>query len=132
LIVLIDTDVLIDVALGRAPHVESSARLLDAVERGSIRAFVAWHSISNFYYLVVGRRDRASARGFIRELTEFVDVAPTSTSDLQFAIDLKLDDFEDAMQVAAAAACGAEHIATRNVKDYQGSPVPAVHPESLF
>jgi hypothetical protein len=37
-------------------------------------------------------------------------------------------DFEDAMQAAAALACGAAMIATRNASDYTRSPVPALTP----
>ena len=37
-------------------------------------------------------------------------------------------DFEDAMQVAAARACGARHIVTRKVGDYEHSPIRAVDP----
>jgi len=33
-----------------------------------------------------------------------------------------MKDFEDAMQVAAALACGAEVIATRNMRDYAQAP----------
>jgi hypothetical protein len=36
-----------------------------------------------------------------------------------------LQDFEDALQVAAARACGASFIATRNVKDFRNSPITA-------
>ncbi len=38
---------------------------------------------------------------------------------------------EDAMQVAAADAFGAQVIATRNVKDYRKSPIKAMTPEAL-
>jgi len=37
-------------------------------------------------------------------------------------------DFEDALQVAAAVACGASVIATRNLQDYAKSPVRAAEP----
>ena len=49
--VLIDADVLIDLALGRRPHDEPAARLVDALERRRASGFLAWHSASNFYYL---------------------------------------------------------------------------------
>ena len=41
-------------------------------------------------------------------------------------------DFEDALQVAAAEACGADVIATRNVRDYAKSPVRAATPKALL
>lgn len=36
-----------------------------------------------------------------------------------------------ALQVAAGPACGADVIATRNVRDYAGSPIRAVPPSDL-
>ena len=43
-----------------------------------------------------------------------------------------MEDFEDAMQVAAARACGARHIVTRNVGDYERSPIRAVDPREAL
>ncbi len=125
---LLDTDVLIDVALDRRPHSGPSSELLDRIERGPRRAFVAWHTVSNFYYLVTSARGDADTRGFIVDLVRFVAVAPADTTALGYAASLPMTDFEDAMQVAAARACGARHIVTRNVRDFARSPIPAMTP----
>ena len=133
---LVDTDVLIDVALDRRPHSGPSSELLDRLEQGGRRAFVAWHTLSNFYYLVTPARGDADTRDFIAELIRFVAVAPADSAALRYALALPVADFEDALQVAAARACGARHIVTRNVKDFARSPIPAVTPwdalERLF
>jgi predicted nucleic acid-binding protein len=129
---LLDTDVLLDVALGREPHREAASRLLDRLERGPGSAFIAWHTASNFYYLVAAARGGADARVFIADLLRFTAVAPTSTDALRYAAALPLKDFEDAMQVAAARACGAEHVVTRNLKDFERSPIPAITPEAAL
>ena len=126
--ILLDTDVLIDVALDRAPHADAAAELLDHLERAPRSAFVAWHTISNFYYLVRPARGGAAAKDFIEGLTHFVTVAPTDTEALRYATSLAMRDFEDAMQVAAARACGAEFIVTRNTKDFRRSPIAATTP----
>ena len=125
---LLDTDVLIDVALDRHPHADAAAELLDRLERGRENAFIAWHTVSNFYYLVAPTRGGPSARDFIVELTRFVEVAATDTRAVRFAAALPMRDFEDAMQVAAARACGAQHIVTRNIADFDRSPIPALTP----
>ena len=129
---LLDTDVLIDVALDRRPHSGPSSELLDRIERGSRRAYVAWHTVSNFYYLVTSERGDADARDFIAELVRFVAVAPTDTPALRYAMSLPMVDFEDAMQVAAARACGARHIVTRNVRDFAPSLIPAMTPRQAL
>ena len=126
--ILLDTDVLIDVALDRRPHSDSAAELLDRIEHGAEAAYIAWHSVSNLYYIVTPSLGGFSARDFIVELTRFVAVAATDTEGIRYAAELPMKDFEDAMQVAAARACGARHIVTRNVQDYERSPIRAVAP----
>ena len=108
--VLLDTDILIDVATDRAPFSAPAATLLDALEHRPGSAFVAWHSLSNSYYLV----------------------APTTTESLRYAARLAVPNFEDALQVAAAAACRADLIATRNTRDYAKSPIRAVTPSAVL
>jgi predicted nucleic acid-binding protein len=131
-IILIDTDILIDVALDREPFAESAAALLDRLEQDPGMGYVAWHSISNFYYMVAPEHGKTNARKLVLELTAFIEVAPASTAHIRRAIELPLKDFEDSMQVAAALACDAQMIATRNVKDYLRSPVRAVSPEQAL
>lgn len=130
--ILLDTDVLIDVALDRHPHAAPAAELLDRIEHGGEAAYIAWHSVSNFYYLVAPALGGVSTRDFIVELTRFVDVAATDTESIGYAVGLPMADFEDAMQVAAARACGARHIITRNVRDYGRSPVRAITPQDAL
>jgi predicted nucleic acid-binding protein len=131
-IVLIDTDILIDVALNRLPHANAAAELLDAVESRALTGFVAWHSIANFYYLVQPSRGSAGAKDFILELLRFVEVAATSTDSVRRAASLPMPDFEDALQAAAALTCGASVIATRNIRDYLRAPVRALTPAALL
>ena len=129
---LLDMDVLIDIALDRRPHSGPSSELLDQVERGPRRAFVAWHTLSNFYYLVTSAHGDADTRDFIAELVRFVGVAPADAAAVHYAVSLPMADFEDAMQVAAARACGARHIVTRNVGDFVRSPIPAMTPREAL
>jgi predicted nucleic acid-binding protein len=131
-IILLDTDILLDVAFDRAPHAVPAARVLDLCQQGSINGFTAWHSVANFYYLASPVRGEQDSRRFLIELIEFIEVAPTATDSLRYAARLAVKDLEDAMQVAAAAACGAEAIATRNVRDYSRSPIRAVTPAALL
>ncbi len=130
--ILLDTDVLIDVALDRRPHADLAAELLDRVEHGAEAAFIAWHSVANFYYLVAPALGGADARDFIVDLTRFAAVAATGTAGIRNAAALPIADFEDAMQVAAAQACGARHIVTRNIRDYNRSPVRAISPREAL
>ena len=125
--VLIDCDVLLDVGLRRDPHFEASANLLDWAERHPGRTALAWHSVGNLEYLI-----RGGARDFVKSLAEFMGIPETGTHSLEFALSLKMTDFEDAMQVAAAERFGAQVIATRNLKHYKQSPIRAITPAELL
>ena len=125
---LLDSDVLIDVALRRAPHRGPSSRLLALIEQRGIRAFMAWHTLSNFHYIVAQERGDPYARDFIAGLLRYVGVAETGATDARYALGLPMADFEDALQAAAARTRGARSIVTRNVRDFARSPVPAVTP----
>ena len=129
---LLDTDVLIDIALDRHPYSGPASELLDRIERGAADACVAWHSISNLYYIVSPTLSRVSARDFIIELVGFVEVVAADSEAIRYAAELPMADFEDAMQVAAARARGARHIVTRNVRDYENSPIRAVNPQEAL
>ena len=76
--------------------------------------------------------DGSGARDFIVELTRFIEVAQTGTDAIRYAAGLPMADFEDAMQVAAARACGAQNIVTRNGRDFQRSPIRAISPEEAL
>ncbi len=130
--ILLDTDILIDVALDRVPHAGPAGDLLTWLERHPPMAFVAWHSLSNFHYLVSPSRGKDDAREFLLDLTRFVAVAPTDTEAFRYAASLPVPDFEDALQIAAAHACGATRIATRNARDYRNSPIAARTPAELL
>lgn len=125
--ILIDTDILLDVALRRAGFFADSAAVLSWAEANPGQAAVAWHSLSNIAYLV-----KPDSRTFISDLLEFVEIAPVSTSDMHTALGLPMKDLEDAMQVAAALSFGARHLVTRNLPDYRRSPVPALAPQAFL
>jgi predicted nucleic acid-binding protein len=125
---LVDTDILIDLALKREPFVEDAAILLDMLEANPGSACIAWHTASNFYYLVAGKRGGDQSRQFLYDLSRFVAIAPTTTDHLRVAVKLPMSGFEDAMQVSAALAWNADFVVTRNRKDFMTSPIPAISP----
>ena len=63
--ILLDTDVLIDVAFDRRPYSDPASELLDRIEHGAEAAYIAWHSVSNLYHLVAPVLGGVSARDFI-------------------------------------------------------------------
>ncbi len=125
--ILLDTDVLLDVALSRSEFFEQSARVLEWAEAEPGQAAIAWHSLSNIAYLV-----RPDARPFLRELLQFVEVAQVGVDYARQAVEMPMSDFEDALQVACAISFGASYIVTRNRPHYRRSAVPALSPTQFL
>jgi len=125
--VLLDCDVLLDVALCRQPFFNASAKLVDWAESHPGNAAVAWHSFSNIAYLT-----KPLALGFMEELCRFVEIPGTNTLSMKLALGFGMEDIEDAMQVAAAVKFQAQFIATRNLKYYEKSPIKALSPADVL
>jgi PIN domain len=124
---LLDINILLDVAFQR-PGEPATSQVIARCGREH-EAWLAWHSVATLAYLIERQHSAAQARDFVRSLLVWADVAVTQRSDAQQALDWPIPDCEDALQAAAAVACGAQIIITRNVRDFKGSPVPAMTPE---
>ena len=122
--VLIDTNVLLDLILARAPWDAEAARLVAAVVDGRLAGFVAAHTVTTVYYLVEKAKGRSVATTAVHDLLVALTVAPLEGNDFQRALALGLPDFEDAVQVAACLKVGATILVTRNPKDFKDAPVP--------
>ena len=124
---LLDTDILIDVALKRDPFVASAAEVVNWAEDSPGQAAVAWHSLSNIAYLV-----RPDARPFLEHLLQVVDVPSVGTVEARKAVGFPIPDIEDALQAAVALAFNADCIVSRNLRHYRHSPVPARSPSQFL
>lgn len=128
----VDCDILLDVGLGREPFCLASGELLDYLENHKGNGCIAWHSIANFFYIAAKSDLKDQRKQFLAELCDFLEIVPVSNQDLMVALELPFNDFEDAMQCASAIACSADVIVSRNIKDYQGSPIRAITPEQAL
>jgi predicted nucleic acid-binding protein len=120
---LLDTNVILDVILGRAPWAAEAAALLAAVEAGRVEGFVAGHTVTTVHYIVAKAAGRQTAATAVSDLLRIVGVVPMESADFHHALVLGLADYEDAVQAAACLKVGADFLVTRNAKDYRGAPV---------
>lgn len=129
---LLDADVLLDIALDREAFFAQSSRVLEWCQKTPGSAVVAWHTVSNIYYVLRAARSDAKARTFISDMLRFATVASGGTEAVSRALALRMADFEDSLQVVAALSQGVELIITRNIRDYRGAPLPAVSPQDFL
>ena len=126
--VLLDTNVVLDFVLERAPHFEAAAELFDLIAAESFRGFVSGITPINVFY--VGRKFVGSekARERVRDLLIVLEVCPITAAALTSALALPFKDYEDAVQYASAVESRLDAIITRDVGDYQNSILPVFAP----
>lgn len=119
--IFVDTNILVDLLLDRAPHAEAAEALLSQIEKGEARGFVAGITISNLYYILHDINKRKNPLPSLAALMEILEVVPTTKRILLDAMESGLKDYEDGIQHVSALAVRCTHLATRNPKDFRNS-----------
>ena len=128
---LLDTNVFLDLP-ERRPGFQNSQKIILLLGRAH-EGWVAWHTLSNVFYIADRlTRSRIIARELIHDILVWCTVVPVDHSDALRAENLLIDDFEDALQMAAALSVDVDVIITRDLKDYQNSPIPQLTPEQFL
>jgi predicted nucleic acid-binding protein len=126
--VLLDTNIILDIALKREPYFASAFKLFELIDKGVIEAFVTGSSITDIFY--IARRDLGSniARNFLIELVEVVPVVGVDHSVIVSALNSEIKDFEDAVQVFSAISSDINIVITRNKDDFVNTQVDVYTP----
>jgi predicted nucleic acid-binding protein len=130
--IMVDLNVLLDVAQNRVPFYQDSEEVLSRAREGEYEAFLPGHALTTFFYLVAKFADVPTAQTAVDGLLVDFGIVGPEKAILTRARNLALTDFEDAVVAASAEAAGCEHVVTRNVKDFAGSPVLAITPADFL
>lgn len=125
--VLVDTTVMLDIALRREPFFQNSALAL-AKARAAGDTLLCTTSVTTLHYFMHKKLGEAGARRFIADCLQAMTLAPVQGITLQQALASPMHDFEDGVIAHCAAQSGAHTILTRDTADYAKSPVQALTP----
>jgi predicted nucleic-acid-binding protein len=131
MLVLFDSDVLLDVLAERQQFVQSSAQALDYALRGKVRGYVSGHAVTNIFYILRCQVGSELARELLSKLLTRLQVASVTDEVIRSALISPIKDFEDAVASMAANIANLDIIVTRNIADFVNSPVPAMLPEDF-
>lgn len=129
--ILIDTNIILDIALNRQPHVEHAASLFE-FSKEKVTFYITPSSVTDIYYIAKKQLKHEKALEFILDLLEFCEMCPQTKNVFRKAAQSKFKDFEDAVQYFSADMAKVEAIITRNKKDYTESIVPVFSPEEFL
>ncbi|HBN55167.1 MAG TPA: DNA-binding protein [Lachnospiraceae bacterium] len=125
---LIDANVLLDVLQKREPHYHASSLIWKLCETGQAEGYISSLTIANLFYVMRKELNFEKIEDIFHKLKVIFRIADFCASDLTKAVEMKWDDFEDAIQSAIAERMDVHYIITRNVRDFRESKVSAFTP----
>lgn len=132
MVVLVDTNVIIDFLITREPFYEASAGIISKCANRELEGCIAFHSVSNLWY-ILRKVPEDKRREWMADICIFLKVVGASHEEVLDAIKMgEFKDFEDCLQDKCAKSVFADYIITRNTSDFLKSDVKAVLPENLL
>jgi predicted nucleic acid-binding protein len=116
--VLIDTNIIVDIALERQTFYPESQRILSLAYRQQIEGYISASTVSDLYYIIRKVKGRALTLQFLQGILTFCSVATVDRSVITMAFAANFSDFEDAIQYGTAVASQMDAIVTRNISDF--------------
>jgi len=119
--VLIDTNVILDAILRRGEFSRLAQLLVRKHEEKLFQGFVSASAITDIYFIVEKERKREFALLAVKKVVRMLTVIPVNLEILESAFALPMDDFEDAVQTAAAKDFGIDIVVTRDKTGFSNS-----------
>jgi predicted nucleic acid-binding protein len=130
--ITVDINVFLDVFQKRDPHYAASARVVSLVSAGTLSGVCPAHGLTTLYYLVRKHASKPDAEAALDHVLQHFRIGNIEVAGWLAARRLPLADFEDSVVAAVAQATESAFIVTRNVDDFEGSPVPAITPAGFL
>jgi len=133
MVVLIDTNIILDYLLTRQPFMDNADKVLNLCLQQKCNGYIAAHSVTNIFYILRKDFSVSQRKKMLIELCEFIEVAGIQKKQIIDAlVNEDFDDLEDRLQVECAKMVNADYIVTRDIIDFSASPIPAILPEDFL
>jgi predicted nucleic acid-binding protein len=116
--ILIDTNIIVDVAIERQPFYSESVQVLSFVHQRRVEGYISASTVSDIYYIIRKPKGRDETIDFLRRLATFCQIATVDRSVITIALAANFRDFEDAIQYSTAVVNQLDIIVTRNPEDF--------------
>ena len=132
MVLLIDTNIILDYLLKREPFYDDAKRILALCSQNDVSGCIALPTVTNLWYILrkVPEQTRRSA---LKSICELLEVVGTTHEEVVKAIDTAaFRDFEDCIQSKCAKSNAVDYIITRNISDFTQSEIPVKTPQELL
>jgi len=130
--ILLDTNIILDIALERREFIEKSKELMLTINKLSITSYVTATTVTDIYYILKKSKGHQLTISFLKNLFDFIDIADVSKEVIISALNSELTDFEDAVQTECARQNDINIIITRNIADFKKSKLEIFTPSEFI
>ena len=117
--IFFDSDIILDLILGREPFFGNATDIFTLVEENNLRGYTSPLIFSNLFYILRKYKSAKIARQLLVRLKALLHLVPVDERIIDLALHSEFRDFEDAIQYYAALESGIDYLITRNKKDYR-------------
>ncbi len=131
--IMIDTNVVLDVLLRRAPFFDTSKAVLRLCEERKAEGFISASAVTDLFYLArkaLGNLDDTYRA--IGSVMNIVKILTVTNDDVIRAFQMKAKDFEDCLLAVCAQSNRCGGIVTRNEKDFLAFGIALYTPEEFL
>jgi predicted nucleic acid-binding protein len=93
---------------------EESQKVYEHIFKPDIIGYICSNSLTDIFYFLKKYRGAAEAKGYIARLMKSFNIITLTADDCTDALDLDMDDFEDAIITVCAEKCGVDYIISRD------------------
>ena len=125
----VDTNVLLDFLMRRAPFALAAAELFQLADEQQIQLYCSSLTFSQAHYVLRKVVGSAKALDLLVDIADIVTILAVDSRNVKDALRSSFSDFEDGLQYAAARAVPAiGAIVTRDPKGFAASALPVLTP----
>lgn len=133
MVLLIDTNVIMDFIMKREPYAEDAIRMIDLCNRRQFTGYIAAHTISDLFYILRKDFSISQRKEMLKAICEIFEISGIDRRKILAALDNDgFTDFEDCLQMECALEIGADYIITRNLSDYANSEITVMEPRTFL
>jgi predicted nucleic acid-binding protein len=114
----IDTNIFLDILCKREKFVDDALSIFDMAVDNQIELLISDLSIANIKYITRKEIPIDKFYDLIKTFRPIFTIVPLGADVIDKALDLRANDFEDALQYFSAVQANADCLVTRNIKDY--------------
>lgn len=131
MVILIDTNVILDYLAEREGFFEDARKIMEICADGEVQGCVAFHSLPNLWFILRAKPDNVR-REMLKQICALLSVVSAEHDEVVKAIEAtEFRDFEDCLQDKCAVAVKADYIVTRNGADYKYADTKVIAPSEF-